>query len=150
MNRTQKEAWFSLVGALLGVAIYSFVIIQLFVISKPPGFIHGFVVLLTALLYVISHYVVCRKNQSPREVDKDERDKLIEKRAAIAAFAAFALLLLSTYLVLCYVVGLDGSIPIWSIPIFLLIVVMPVIMLVYSVAILVQYGRGAKEEQSNE
>ena len=148
MNRTQKEAWFSLGGALLMATIYSFVTIQLFVIRKSPGLIHGLVVLLSALLFVVSHYVVCRKKQSPREVDKDERDKLIEKRAAIAAFAAFVLLLLSTYIVLCFVVGLDGSIPVWSVPVFLIIVAMPVIILVYSVAILVQYGRGSKEEHN--
>ena len=144
MNKTQKEAWFSLGGSLLMAAMYSFVTIQLFVIRKPPGLIHGFVVLLSALLFVVSNYVVCRKKQSPREVVKDERDKLIEKRAAIAAFAAFVLLLLSTYIVLCFVVGLDGSIPVWSIPIFLIIVAMPAITAVYSVAILVQYGRRVK------
>ena len=131
----------------MSAAIYSFVIIRFFVISKPPGLIYGFVILLIAFLFVIVSYVVCRKKQSPREVDKDERDKLIEKRAVIAAFAAFVLLLFSTYVVLCHVVGLDGSIPVWSIPFFLIIVVIPAITLVYFVAILVQYGRGGKDGQ---
>jgi polyferredoxin len=147
MNKTQKEAWFNLGGALLMAAVYSHIAIQLFVIRKPFGLISLCLCPLSMILFVIGQCIICRRKRNSHEVDKDEQDKLILKRAAIAAFAAFVLLLLSAYVVLYFVVGLNGSIPVWSIPVFLIIVAMPAIMLVYSVAILVQYGKGGKSHE---
>lgn len=145
MNRTQKEAWLGLVGSLLMAGTYSFATIQLFVIRKPPGLIHCLVPLLVFFLFMISCYVVCRKKRNSDEVNEDERDRLILKRAAIATFAAFVMLLVSAYTVLWFAVGLNGVIPVWSVPVFLVIVAMPAMIFVYSLAVLVQYGRGGQD-----
>lgn len=142
MNKTQKSAWLGLVGSLLMAGTYSFATIQLFVIRKPLGLIHCLVPLLFFFLFMISYYIVCRKKRNSNEVNEDERDKLILKRAAIATFAVFVLLLISAYTVLWIAVGLKGSIPVWSVPVFLVIVAMPAMIFVYYVAVLVQYGKG--------
>ena len=87
--------------------------------------------------------IFLRKKQSPREVDKDERDSLIEKRAVIAAFVSVWILLFVATIIPRFIVGLDGSIPVWSLA-FINIGILLIVLFVYSIAVLVQYGWGGK------
>ena len=142
MNRTQKGAWFSLATALFCIVIFGYGIIQLFILRKQPGLIGfwpgpAFVILMGISIFFL------RKKQSPSEVDSDERDNLIQKRAVLVSFISVWVLLLVLSVIPRFIFGFDGSIPVYLLPIFLLFL-FTIIMLVYSVAVLVQYGFGGK------
>ncbi len=144
MNKTQKGAWINLAGALMVMGTYIGLYIRLFVIKKLPTAFgafwvsSGFFLLLGLMLYTI------QKKQSPREVDKDERDKSIEKRAVIAAFVSVWILLFAATIIPRFFVGIDGAIPVWSLA-FINVGIVLVVLFVYSIAVLVQYGRGGKD-----
>ncbi len=147
MNKTQKGAWIKLAAGLMLMGTYIGLYIRLFVIKKLPTpfgafwVVLGFFLLLGLTLYAI------QKKQSPREVDKDERDSLIEKRAVIAAFVSVWILLFAATIIPRFIVGIDGAIPVWSLA-FINVGILIIVLFVYSIAVLVQYGRGAKEEHN--
>ena len=144
MNKTQKGGWACLAAALMLMGTYIGLYIRLFVIKKLPTtfgafwVLSGFFLLTGLMLYVI------QKKQSPREVDKDERDSLIEKRAVIASFVSVWILLFAATIIPRFFVGLDGSIPVWSLA-FINVGILIIVLFVYSIAVLVQYGRGGKD-----
>ena len=85
-----------------------------------------------------------RKKQSPAEVDSDERDNAIKSKATQISFAGGWILLGLVSLSLEIFVGAGGTIPIWLLTLINVSVFMAV-MLIYNVAILIQYGKtGAK------
>ena len=92
---------------------------------------------------VASVIFICKK-QSPIEVETDERDKLIQTRAIVVSFISVGLLLALTCLILRFIIGISGTIAVWE---FTLInfFVFYVALLVYSVAVLVQYGWGGED-----
>jgi hypothetical protein len=53
-----------------------------------------------------------RRKQSPKEVDSDERDKLIQSRAVLVAFVSVWILLFAVSIIPRLVLGEDGSIPV--------------------------------------
>ncbi len=144
MNKTQKGAWINLAAVLMLMSTHIGLYIRLYVIKKlPTAFgtfwvLSGFFLLLGLMLYTI------QKKQSPREVDKDERDSLIEKRAVLVAFVSVWILLFAATIIPRFFVGLDGSIPVWSLA-FINVGILIIVWLVYSLAVLVQYGRGGKD-----
>ncbi len=147
MNKTQKGAWFSLFTAMFCIGLVSYGGIRIFVFKSMPGL---FAVLWTLGIYfvfmVISMFFL-RKKQSPAEVEADERDKQIMKRAVLACFISIWVFLAAISVIPRLIVGIDGSIPVWLIPIMNLGVLFAA-MLVYSVAVLVQYGWSGKGEKS--
>lgn len=145
MNKTQKGAWFGLSGCLICMASFGYIYLHFFVLKKGAGLI-GIWPLLVAYCFLIGMPVVfLRKKQSPNEVDKDERDSLIEKRAVIAAFVSVWILLFAATIIPRLIVGIDGAISVWSLA-FINVGILFAVMLVYSVAVLVQYGREIKEK----
>ena len=86
-----------------------------------------------------------RKKQSPAEVDSDERDNFIKKRAALVAFVSVWIVLLISSIVLILILGQDGCIPVWILPIINLGLLL-IVGLIHEVTILIQYGLGAKGE----
>lgn len=149
MNKTQKGAWFNMAGALICMASFGYIFVQFFVIRKVPG-LTGFWPLLAAyFVFLFMPIFLLRKKQSPHEVDKDERDRQIEKRAVIAAFIAVWILLFAATVIPRFIVGLDGSIPVWSLA-FINVGILFIVSLVYSVAVLVQYGRGGNDSKDNK
>ena len=114
MNKTQKGAWFSLAGGLLCIASFGYIFVQFFVLRKRPGFIGLWPMLAAYFVFLVIPIFLLRKKQSPHEVDKDERDSLIEKRAVLVAFISVWLLLFAVSIIPRFIVGLDGSIPVWS------------------------------------
>ncbi|MFB0525031.1 MAG: hypothetical protein ACETVZ_05780 [Phycisphaerae bacterium] len=142
MNKTQKSALFHLVIMLLWLAALAYIAIELFVLKKmPQGFVAwGLLVALFAAMF--SFLVWIRKRQSPREVNADERDKLITNRAAMAAFVSAWIVLPAVSVIPRFILGEEGCIPAWSLPLINFGVLL-IVMMVYSAAILIQYFYGS-------
>ncbi len=156
MNKTQKGALFSLINFLLLIifSVYSIRIIRnIFSLGGYPNalkivlfwafLILGFMGISAFLLYRMPY----RKKQISAEVESDERDDLIKKRAVLVCFISVWFLLITSYTILWYIIGLDGSIPLCILPLIYL-GVFTATMLVYNVAVLVQYGWKSKGEKS--
>ena len=146
MNKTQKGAWFSLAAGLTCIASFGYIFVQFFVLRKQPGLTGVWPLLVAYGVLLGVPIIFLRKKQSPREVDKDERDGLIEKRAVIAAFVSIWILLFAATIIPRFIVGLDGSIPVWSLA-FINVGILLIVLFVYSIAVLVQYGKGGKSNE---
>lgn len=145
MNRTQKGAWFNLVGGVFTLVVLSWVGFMLFGLKKFPDKTFMFVTLaFFFFLTVISLFYISKK-QSPKEPEADERDNLIQRNAVIAAFVSIWILLFIVNLSLQLVFGAGGLIPVWSLAIISL-AMLYIVLIVYCVAVLVQYGWGAWDE----
>ena len=139
MNKTQKYAWSYVALSLSGVAL---------AIKGLPGALAGksmpVVPWIFPWFWLILVIALIARRKRPAEVDSDERDELIKARAAEVA-AAWGLLLLSAANILSVqMVGPDGSIPVQAL-LGMNTVVICIAAFVYSVAILVQYGREGKD-----
>ncbi len=146
MNKTQKGAWFNMAGVLIYMGVFVGLYIRLFVVKKMPTNFGAFWVLLGFFLLTGLTLYAVQKKQSPHEVDKDERDSLIEKRAVIAAFVSIWILLFAATMIPRFIVGLDGSVPVWSLA-FINVGILLIVLFVYSIAVLVQYGKGGKSNE---
>jgi hypothetical protein len=147
MNRTQKAILCNLVIVLLTLAMLAFVFFQFFVLKKTPeGFAGRFLPPAVLILLGGSLLVWALKRQSPGEVEADERDKLITNRAAMAAFVSAWIVLPAVSVIPRFILGDDSCIPAWSLPL-INIGVLLIVTVVYSAAILVQYGRERKGEK---
>jgi hypothetical protein len=145
MNKTQKCAWFSLAGTILAFTIAFYLIFRLAIQKKPPERFCAYLFPLTFLLYIVAGIFFLLRKQSPNEPDYDERDNRIKQKAWIAAFISVGPLFLAASVIPQFFVGLDGTIPVWLLPIVTVSLFYPV-MLVYSIAVLVQYGWEEKEK----
>jgi len=149
MNKTQKSALFSLINFLLLIifSVHSTKVIR--DVFSPEGYPNALkIVLFWAFLIfgfmALSAFLLYRRKQSSAEVESDERDDLIKKRAVLISFISVWFLLITSYAILWHIVGLDGSIPLCILPLIYLGVFFAVI-LVYNVAVLIQYGWGGKD-----
>jgi len=140
MNKTQKSAWCGLVVTLAFLLLCLFLFIEIAILKKMLLSVNLLGATLLFGLGVASVIFICKK-QSPIEVETDERDKLIQTRAIVVSFISVGILLALTCLILRFIVGISGTITVWE---FTLInfFIFYVALLVYSVAILVQYGWG--------
>ncbi|MBW8016305.1 MAG: hypothetical protein FVQ82_08975 [Planctomycetes bacterium] len=143
MNKTQKGAWLNLSGCLICMASFGYIYLHFFVLKKGPGITGIWPLLAAYCVFLVLPIVFLHKKQSPHEVAKDERDSLIEKRAVIAAFVSVWILLFAATIIPRFIVGVDGSIAVWCLA-FINVGILFIVMLVYSIAILVQYGKGSK------
>ena len=139
MNRAQKGAWFTLGIAILLLAFGIIIFIAMFTSGQRLTWLVKFWSLLILTFMIVSIFFLCRK-QSGAEV-VDERDNCIRKNAVLVSFISVWFLLLLASIIPSYVVGQYGSIPAILLPIISFGIFL-IILLVYSVAILVQYGRG--------
>jgi uncharacterized membrane-anchored protein len=146
MNRTQKGAWFTLgIGSLL-ILFLAFVLRSMFVPGDRlagVGLVRGWS-WLVLLFTTVSLFFVFRR-QSPAEPAADERDRLIKRNAVLAAFISVWILLAVEAVLPPTLVGDCGAIPVAAIPIINAAILF-MTMLVYSAAVLVQYGRGVRNE----
>lgn len=141
MNKTQKGAWTNLVGSTFTIGILSWVGFMLFGLKKFPDKTFMFVTLAFFFLLTVISLIYISKKQSPKEPESDERDKLIQRNAVIAAFVSVWVLLFIANLSLQLAFGAGGLIPVWSLAIISLAMLF-IVLIVYSAAVLVQYGRG--------
>lgn len=147
MNKTQRRALFTL--------CISIVLIVFGVIIFRSTFMHGdrtagvkmVKIWMWLVLAVSAVGAVFYWKRSTSEVNNDERDSFIEKNALLTSFASVWILLWVDSLIPILVVGEYGSIPVDLLPI-INIGIFLIALLVYSVAVLVQYGWVNKGERS--
>lgn len=139
MNKTQKEAIINLICMLFNIGIILYLYVSLFVIKRFPGGFDLFCVLAMAILIMVGAFVYIRRKQSPAEIDSDERDRLIKKRAVMVSFVSGWLLLAAASVIPRFIVGMDGMVPVWLLP-FINITVFLLAMVILCVAVLIQYG----------
>jgi len=144
MNKTQKVAWFNLVGTLLFFAFGIYIGVEMFVLKRLPEGFGRFWGLLAFWLVTGIAIIFIRKKQSRAEPDSDERDELIKKRAVQISFVSVWLLLAATILIAALILGETGSIPVYLLT-FINLGVFLTALLIYSTAILVQYGWRGKD-----
>ena len=87
MNKTQKGAWFTLEVTVLLLAFSVIIFNGMFMPmseARRPVRIWSLLI----LLFMGISAVFLRMKQSPAEVDSDERDSLIKKRAVSACFVS--------------------------------------------------------------
>lgn len=147
MNRTQRGAWFNLMMMLFCCALCIYPAVKIFVFRRLPEGSGRFWPPLIFWLFIGLGIFFVRKKQSPAEVDSDERDTFIKKRAVLIAFVSVWVVLLASSIILRMILGPDGSVPVWTLPILNLGVFFAV-MLIHEMTVLIQYGRGAKGETS--
>lgn len=144
MNKTQKGAWFNLAGTLLCIAIMIWVVARLIILKTVPEGFERIWPLVVFCVLMVTSIVFLRKKQSPAEVDSDERDKLIKYRAVITSFVSVWILLAVVTIIPRFVIGIKGSVPVWLLA-FINLGVLLGALLVYSVAVLIQYGWGGHD-----
>ncbi len=146
MNNTQRRALFTLSISILLIAFG----VIIFTTTFTPGdrttgskLVKVWMWLILAVVVGGTAFVHWKRRAS--EVDNDERDIYIKKNAVLVSFASFCTLLFAASIIPSFVAGDTGSIPVCLLPIINFGVFL-IVMLVYSAAVLVQYGRGIKEK----
>jgi hypothetical protein len=138
MNKAQKCAWFNLIMAAILL-----VLLPTRILSFSSRFLDGLVFFI--VFGVIGLFVLLfRKKQGV--VEFDERDKLIHKRSLLVVYFVIWGFFITACIVPYLMFGPTGSIPVYIMPVILYGTFI-VAMLVHSVLILVQYGRGGKDGQ---
>ena len=141
MNKTQKGAWSALAGSLFFLSSAFYMTIQIGIRKTTPSRIGCYLTLSLFLLITGIVIYFSRKKQSPVEPDSDERDKQIQQKAWLAAFVSAVPLFLIASVVPQFFIGMNGSIPVWSLPI-VTVLLFYIVLLVYSIAVLIQYNKG--------
>jgi threonine/homoserine/homoserine lactone efflux protein len=146
MNRAQKGAWFTLGISVLLLAFIASVFTQMFSAGATSTKLIKLVRIwsLAILLFMVVSLVLLRIKQSRAEVDIDERDNSIRKTAVLVSFVSLWVLLIAASVIPSFILGDAGSIPVCFLPIINLGVFL-MTMLVYSVAVLFQYGGRDKD-----
>ena len=145
MNKTQKGAWFTFGVAILLLTFGLIIFTQMFAAGATTIKLVR-IWLLVILFFMGISAVLLRIKQSRAEVDFDERDNSIKKNAVLVSFVSLWVLLFAASIIPGFVAGDAGSIPVCLLPIINFGVFL-IVMLVYSVAILVQYGWEIKEKK---
>ena len=148
MNKTQKNSWFSFLNSVVLIlySVYCFKAIRNILSGASTIRFWGFIVFSVLLVFGfmgVSALIFFRNKQSQTEIESDERDALIKKRGAIAAFISIWILLAASYLVLWITLGIGASIPVYVLPLIYLEIGL-FVLVVYNLAVLVQYYIGGK------
>ena len=146
MNKTQKSSWFSLIMTVLLIAFGVIITSDLIGSTRMPGRLLKFWMFLIPCYMCISFFFL-RKKQSPAEVESDERDSLIKKRAVLACFISVCISLFVAGIIPQVILGEGGTIPVSMLPIINFGIFL-IAFLVYSIAVLVQYGLGVNDGEN--
>ena len=147
MNMTQKGAWF---GVYLSLLLLAIAIVDLTGILDYKGFpTPGIIVFHTFLAVVFLFLPIAWLNRSRKRSKsvQDERDKLIIKRAVLAAFLSLTGVFIIGYIITLFAIKTTASMPAGKLPEILYGGAI-IFILVLSVAVLVQYSWGGKGEKS--
>jgi len=142
MNRMQKIAWLFVVMVSLGVVFSIAATGLLYVKVGVPRAWAGLAFLAVAGLGGFGP-LIFKKDKGP--VTCDERDRVINRRAALAAFTTAYLFIGLACMLPFFVLGPDGSMSVTWLPMIFMGAGL-ITFFVHSVAILVQYGRGGRNE----
>jgi hypothetical protein len=145
MNRTQKETLAVMVisTSLLLFILSIALIISLFLARSEKVFplnILPLTFIILTLVAMVSSLVFLRKKQSPAEVDYDERDVAIKRKAALVSHITLWVLIFLGCTIPFAITDQRGTFPVSILPIALFIISITDL-LVYSLTILIQYGR---------
>lgn len=143
MNKTQKGAWCILIASLFLILFGILLFTEIVILKNLFTSLHRFVALLL-FSFMVPLFIFLRKKQSIAEVESDERDRLIVKRAILVSFVSGWILIAAFTLISRLILGITGSIPIWILSLINFFIFI-IAMFIYSAAILVQYGRGGKD-----
>jgi Na+/H+ antiporter NhaC len=144
MNDTQKGAWIMLAMALFTLAVTGYIVFSLITTKQMPE--NNWILPVFCFLFIVVPFFVIRKKQSPKEVQKDERDINIQRNAAtVSFFLVWVLLFAFVFAAMCFF-GKDGSVPVSCLP-FGIVCAMLVSFVIYNIAILVQYGKAGKSNE---
>jgi hypothetical protein len=143
MNRYQKLAWWNLIVITFTIIITTAAIAIEFHIRGYSEI--GLYFIAPLVLLKFNRYLF-KKPQSEGEVVSDERDSLIIKRALAFTFMAFWWVFVISSFLLWWFIGPRNSVPTITLPLMALGggIFMKI---VCSAAILVQYGRGGKDNE---
>ena len=143
MNRTQKTAWFTLIvlvfASVLSLAAFCMGYFVLGVPARRAAGGFGFIGIM-GLLGLIP--ILFKKDKA--KVQCDERDVMIQRNAAVAAYATFWVLFVAAAMIPWFVTGPNGTITVNYLP-WMVFGGMFVVMLVQALVTLQQYGRTEKE-----
>ena len=139
MNRTQKEAMGSLIFFTVTLVFVALILTTRLVFQKDVVFITYFMLTVIVITNMLIGLLFVLRKQSPREVTTDERDKLIKLKALFASFVSVMISLATMLVALKFIVGIQGSIAVWLLILILFFITIAAAM-VYSAAVLVQYG----------
>jgi len=142
MNRSQKIAWLLVVTISLAVILSTAAIAVLYVKVGMPKALAGLGFIGVAGFGGLGP-LVFKKDKRP--VTCDERDKLINHRAALAAFGTSYLVVAVACMAPFYILGPHASISVTWLPMIFGGAALTVFF-VHSVAILIQYGWRNKNE----
>lgn len=138
MNRAQKIAAFNLIVMLLALAI-----VLLSGFMKLPHLVGAIELIFVSGLIFASPLLFRRKLG---RVSFDERDAIINKRATTTAYTVFWIAFIFICLIPMLALGPRKSIPVSVLP-FILFCGAIIVRIVWSVTIIVQYGRGNKNAE---
>ena len=144
MNRMQKVAWFNLIVIGTTLILSAVAVGILAIIFGMPKALAGLgawglsgALGLSPLLF--------REKQG--QVDYDERDMQINFRATLGTYSVFWLIFTAACMIPWAIIGPSGSISVNVLPLMLMGIGIT-LMLIHSVFIVIQYGRGGKGEKS--
>lgn len=146
MNRAQKVAWFNLTVTGTTLILSAIAVGILAAIVGMPGALGGLGTLGLSGALGLSP-LIFRKKKGQAKVTFDERDALIWRKAVLAGFVASYLFFVCVCMITWFIVGFDGSVPVNMLP-MMIYGGLFALMLVQSIVILIQYGRG--EEKNHE
>ena len=148
MNKTQRRALFTLSISITLIAFGVLVFNSMFAPGDRTAGVKLVKIWMWFVLAILAIGAVFYWKRSTSVVNNDERDSFIEKKALLTSFASVWILLWADSLIPILVVGEYGSIPVDLLPI-INVGIFFIALLVYSVAVLFQYGwkiRGENNE----
>jgi high-affinity nickel permease len=144
MNKTQQAACYGILLSLLLTGIVIFDLIDA-IVGWPTKLLVGAV---WGGLLLVPIYLINRK-KDPREVDMDERDKRIIKRAILASFILLAGMLGVAFIAALFGLGIKSTLSVTMDELSAVIYFAFIAFIfVLSLAVLFQYGRRAKGENN--
>ena len=145
MNRTQKGTLCTLIGSLFLILFGILLFTEIVILKNLFTSLHRFIALLL-FSSMVPLFIFMRKKQSLAEVESDERDNLIIKRAILVSFVSVWIMLAAVCIIPRFIVGYTGSIAVWVLSLINFAIFL-IAMFIYSAAVLIQYGRGGKENE---
>ncbi|UCE99944.1 MAG: hypothetical protein JSV82_02440, partial [Planctomycetota bacterium] len=141
MNRTQKIAWYQLIVIILGLGVTA-VVVGAVVYTKGIECAH--IGLIPLILLVFVHFDRVFFPIKAGQIVFDERDEVIAKRAVVTAYTVFWVAFILGGIVPLFVLGSKATISVGVLPCMVFCGAI-IIRVVWSVAVIVQYGRGGKD-----
>ena len=137
MNKAQKGAWF---GLIMSPVLLAFLLVLIGTYQR--FFVRFFSLVILSLMGIFIIFLGAKHSQA--EVDFDERDKFISRRALLVSYSFLCGLLVAVSVISSLIFGHEGSVRVCFLPLIVYGLFLTFI-LTYSVVILVQYGRGGKK-----